>query len=1072
MAVSKKIIVIAVVIIIAVIAIAAVVLLSGGAKVNPEQTVEISGSDVSVNDVQSALNNLSSVENGTLEIVIKDTTSSNFSTVNLEKGIVSKLASAGASLVVSTPNGEVDMSNKDLAGLGDQKLTLTVGIEPKTAAAVSALEDKYASWVSSVIKVGVKTTSDVTLKENADFIVKYTLKSTESADKINLWYLSGTEVKEKSTQYKDGNVIVSANHTETYYLTFKTIEDVESNTVENALLKVFGNVNGDNTIDSKDVDQLTKIISEGATIAQYPIADANQDGKIDSKDLDVVKAIVNWKAGDAQVQIYHINYHDTIQNGDSSTGDGVMDLEIVSTMYPITSTIMSGSANIGMLMQMLGIIDEVKGAAYSSTSLDKTLYKYNYLDTSKVEKIGTSATTIKFEDGKIGSSEIIATKNVTALITDWNRTYITNEQAFEEGHVDVVRVASSACDKSTYTHSILMLGFLFQKQAAAEKLVSLYDECFEMVQKYAGDGSLAGLAASMNGYFSSSDSDYTQVLLEAGLKFGLEGYDFGGSSALKTADHLDVWDTDLHHFDYIVHIRTAVDYGGTITNSTVVSYANSFDLWEYTMGEHQYILSGAIPVPLRILYTESIFNTSLAKGTIDALHQRFINEFFDNKNFDATAIDFFINCADYFGEPDTSGAIKNVEDAVLKVFGNVNGDDKIDDADYKLLDALIRKNASANDYPIADANQDGKIDAQDKSVLTKIISGGETVVWHVNYHDIIQNGDSNTGDGIMDMEIVSTKYPVNSVLISGSANVGMLLQMMGIVDEVKGAAYSSTSLDKTLYATSYLDTTKVEKVGSSAMTIPFEDGKVGSSDIIARENVTAIVSDWNRTYIPNENSFRASGIDVIRISASALDRDTYAHSILLLGLLFQKEDTANKLLALYDQCFDLTDKNLVPGDKKGVAASMNGYLSSADSDYTAILLRAGLEFGLEGYDFGGTTSLKTADHLDVWDTDKYHFDYIIHVRTAVGYGTVDDATLKKYSDSFDLWEYKNGQNQYVLSGAIPVPLRALYLESALNNTLDKATIDALHQTFIDQFFYNKNFKATDLQCIVDCSTLY
>lgn len=86
-----------------------------------------------------------------------------------------------------------------------------------------------------------------------------------------------------------------------------------------------------------------------------------------------------------------------------------MNVELVSTTFPISSTIITGSANTFILLYTLGIVDEVKGASYSSTN-DKWLFGDTYLDTSKVVKLGTSATTITFEDGKAGSSDVIQKK--------------------------------------------------------------------------------------------------------------------------------------------------------------------------------------------------------------------------------------------------------------------------------------------------------------------------------------------------------------------------------------------------------------------------------------------------------------------------------------------------------------------------------------------------------------------------------------------------------------------------------------------------------------------------------------
>ena len=109
-------------------------------------------------------------------------------------------------------------------------------------------------------------------------------------------------------------------------------------------LKVLGNADGDGDIDDNDVNEINKIIEKSGTVEEYPLADANNDKVIDSKDVDFVKAILNHKSGDAQVPVWHVNFHD-------SNSDGAMNMEMVQTMYPLTSVIVTGSANVLMMMQ-------------------------------------------------------------------------------------------------------------------------------------------------------------------------------------------------------------------------------------------------------------------------------------------------------------------------------------------------------------------------------------------------------------------------------------------------------------------------------------------------------------------------------------------------------------------------------------------------------------------------------------------------------------------------------------------------------------------------------------------------
>ncbi len=386
--------------------------------------------------------------------------------------------------------------------------------------------------------------------------------------------------------------------------------------LDSAKLKIFGNADGDGDIDQDDVDAIQKLIDESGYLA---MADADGDGDIDQDDLDIIKAVVDWKDGDAKVSLLNVNYHDT-------DGNGTMDTELVSTRFPVTSAIMTASSNDALLVYMLDKTDIIHGASYSYdttkayASMDITLFGDNLLDTSKVAKIGSSSTSIPMEDGTTskgvaytGSSKIIKDYAVTALITDWNRTYITNEDEYESANVDVIRVAAASLDKDVYTNSILTLGFFTQSLSKAAEVVAAYDAAFESIDsKVAGisdSDKVSAVASSMDGYISSGGSDYTEVLVRAGAKFALEGYDFGSSTSVKPSpDHLDIY--QKYNFDYIVHLRTvagyatATDDGLKYAQSVYKTYSDSFSLWEnYGVSGSQILVSGCVPVPVRVALT-------------------------------------------------------------------------------------------------------------------------------------------------------------------------------------------------------------------------------------------------------------------------------------------------------------------------------------------------------------------------------------------------------------------------------------------------------------------------------------
>ena len=377
----------------------------------------------------------------------------------------------------------------------------------------------------------------------------------------------------------------------------------------------------------------------------------------------------------------------------------------------------------------------------------------------------------------------------------------------------------------------------------------------------------------------------------------------------------------------------------------------------------------------------------------------------------------------------------------LKVLGNVNKDNVIDSNDYNEVKKLVDDGKSAEDNKLADANNDGKLDADDLAVIQNIIDRKETKIYHISYHD-------TDGNGTMDTPLRDTKFPVTSAVMSGSSNSFIMFYMLGIIDEIKGASYGSTN-DAFLYDGVYfhydgknyvtLDdgNRKVVKLGTSSTTINFENGRIGSSETIAKESVTCVISDWNRTYITNEDAFETAGIDVVRGAMASFEPEVYTHTIALLGLLFDKVENANKLISLYDKTRDDINNALkdLPADakKKAVASSMDGALSSGDSDYTAVCIAAGAEYGLKGFDFGGSTSVYVNDNLGVFDTRQYSFDNIVHLRTALTYASTTEQVAgywSTYANAMIKWEHAY-DGQVLVSGSIPVPARVAYTAYAI-----------------------------------------
>ncbi len=84
------------------------------------------------------------------------------------------------------------------------------------------------------------------------------------------------------------------------------------------------------------------------------------------------------------------------------------------------------------------------------------------------------------------------------------------------------------------------------------------------------------------------------------------------------------------------------------------------------------------------------------------------------------------------------------DDTRLRIYGNANGDDQIDKTDLNIVKWIIDSNNDADvtkhvdwqkNYPLADANYDGKINDEDVTVVQKIINKENTRMYYFNKYE-------------------------------------------------------------------------------------------------------------------------------------------------------------------------------------------------------------------------------------------------------------------------------------------------------------------------------------------------
>ena len=196
-------------------------------------------------------------------------------------------------------------------------------------------------------------------------------------------------------------------------------------------------------------------------------------------------------------------------------------------------------------------------------------------------------------------------------------------------------------------HSAMLLGLLFQCVDRASEYTDLCLSVMDYIQDAIKDEpTVSAVSSSMSGYLSTEASDYGQLLAEAGAVCPIPADAFGGSTSGKIADHPEIYAN--YSFDYILHVRSNLNYvqSQDSINSMWNTYTSKFSDWEHAE-TGQYLISGTIPVVMRLAYAANLFfpdATNLDK--INEFHQEFVDNFFNGKSYDVSSLKFIISADD------------------------------------------------------------------------------------------------------------------------------------------------------------------------------------------------------------------------------------------------------------------------------------------------------------------------------------------------------------------------------------------------------------------------------------------
>ena len=379
----------------------------------------------------------------------------------------------------------------------------------------------------------------------------------------------------------------------------------------------------------------------------------------------------------------------------------------------------------------------------------------------------------------------------------------------------------------------------------------------------------------------------------------------------------------------------------------------------------------------------------------------------------------------------------------LRVYGNANNDDYLDDKDVAFLEKIIA--GTEKETKFADANQDGKVDDKDVQYVKDIIDKKVNKVWVSQTYNKTE-------------QIEACKYPISKVAVAGFETI-TVLQSIGATSKIVAlAGASGDSFNQTFYSDVY----DLPKCGPDIWHIdPELLSGVGQVD--------AIISMDAKSYIDNYATFETAGIDVVRIEAAHATNSL--SGIVTVGFLLGNAEEANKLMEFFDGILNnIKDKAASISEKKtGLFLTMKYYVEgpSAASEYTGTMALAGAKTLADVYpDVWGTTARKTFKLGDDWLlADKYQADFIA-LSNALGLSKMTQDELNaKWADC---GQYMNKMNcfpdgYFIINSTLSPTLRIAFMAAFMYPDVFGADYGyECTQDYYDKFITNlKDFNAKE-----------
>lgn len=406
---------------------------------------------------------------------------------------------------------------------------------------------------------------------------------------------------------------------------------------------------------------------------------------------------------------------------------------------------------------------------------------------------------------------------------------------------------------------------------------------------------------------------------------------------------------------------------------------------------------------------------------------------------------------------DKGDSLPEFEKDTGTVYGNADGNCYINSDDVELIEKIIDGDASLEDYPFADANNDGTVDDADVELVNKYINKESCTLKVLDSED----------------KVIDVKYPITNIIVLCGSNLAPLMNILDVTDRIVGAAYTSEKFDPIRDAPVYAGVNngtikQITTKGSAADFTTITDLKDNKD---CHFMMTELSSMYALDNDENVGVLNEMGIDVVRMEARDPGQDL--RSLAVFGILLNKSDNVKAYQdysnATYEKIADAVgDKAFT---KTTLITSLTSNISGPGSGYTVMLEKAQSHNIVTSGD-----SSQKVNSGDTWFLDPAYSSDVLLMGSSCGYSDsgFKSGDITKYTDLYQNHNaWKNNDAGYIYSTSIPVVVRVAYYAQAIygEDVVGENFAHNIHQEYVDKFFkLSEPYTVNDDLCLKKISS--